>query len=70
MGFYFSHGLTVVDLLATGRAFVKIQPWDRIGLSMKLAGPLPPDPLNLVAPTGRTFGDREHGFGLSEGLLG
>lgn len=37
---------------------------------MKLAGPFLSDLLNLVASASRTFGDREHDVGLSEGLLG
>jgi hypothetical protein len=38
--FYFSHGLSVVDLLAASRTLIKLQPWHRIGLAMRLAGPL------------------------------
>lgn len=62
MGFNFPHGLTGIDLLTANWTFVKLQPWDRIGLPLKLAGPFLSDLLYLVAPTGRTVGDREHGL--------
>lgn len=52
MRFYFSHGLTIVDLLAASWTLVKLQSWHRVRLAVKLAGPLPPDFLNFVAAAG------------------
>jgi hypothetical protein len=70
MGFDFPHGLAVINLFTAGWTFVKLQPWDRIGLPLKLASPFLSNLLNLVASTSGAFGDREHNVALSGGLLG
>ena len=65
----FSHGSPIIDLLAAGWTFMKLQSWDRVCLAMKLAGPLPPNLLNLVAAQVGHFVMLNIGR-LSEGLLG
>lgn len=58
--FYFTHGLMAINLLAAGRALIKLQPWYGVGLTLELAGPFPTDPLTLVAPTSGTSANDNH----------
>ena len=60
MGLHLSHGLTIIDFLAASWTVVKLQSWYGVALAMRLASPFLANLLYLVAPTGRTFGDREH----------
>ena len=57
----FSHGFPAVDLLAADWAFVVFQLGNRVSLTFKAAGPLPPKLLDLTAAAGRTPGDFKHG---------
>lgn len=53
MSFDFSHRLAIVDSLSTVWAFVKFQGRNRIGLTLGLAGPITPDPLDLITAASR-----------------
>lgn len=43
VGLDLSHGLAAVHLLTAGRTFTEPHSWHRVGLNMKLAGPLNDD---------------------------
>lgn len=49
MGLDFSHGLTIIDLLAAGWTFIELQLWHAVGLALELAGPSATDVLDAVA---------------------
>jgi len=57
---YFPHGHAIVDPFTASWALMKLQPWNRVCLAMKLAGPLPPNLLNLIAAAGGTLRDAQH----------
>ena len=60
MRFDLPHSLTVIDLFATHRTFIKLKPWHGVGSAMTLLDPLASDFFNSVTPARRTFGDGNH----------
>ena len=71
MCLYLAHCLSVVDLLPAVRTLVVLQVRNRVFLSLEVASPVPPNPLDALAATRRTRRDVKlrHSFNAISSMI-